>query len=94
MLYGSPLPRVVAMTRIGEGSENENFFFFFFRESRVSSNFFLCIFFFLAVGDWTFFYLENKAENVVCKKLLVAFEYSSASFLFVIMLRAIILWRR
>lgn len=45
----------------------KTFFFSFFRESRVSSNFFLYIFFFLAVGDWTFFYLENKAENVVCK---------------------------
>lgn len=71
-------------------------FFSFFRESRVSSNFFF-IFFSSRLDfswDWTFFYLENKAENVVCKKLLVAFEYSSASFLFVIMLRAIILWRR
>lgn len=91
MLYGSPLPRVVAMTRIGEGSENENFFFSFLERAE-----FLLIFFFIFFfpRGWTFFYLENKAENVVCKKLLVAFEYSSASFLFVIMLRAIILWRR
>lgn len=66
MLYGSPLPRVVAMTRIGEGSENENFFFSFLERAEFLLIFFF-IFFFLAVGDWTFFYLENKAENVVCK---------------------------
>lgn len=69
MLYGSPLPRVVAMTRIGEGSENENFFFSFLERAQ-----FLLIFFFIFFSsrlnfswDWTFFYLENKAENVVCK---------------------------
>lgn len=66
MLYGSPLPRVVAMTRIGEGSENENFFFSFLERAQFLLIFFF-IFFFLAVGDWTFFYLENKAENVVYK---------------------------
>lgn len=64
MLYGSPLPRVVAMTRIGEGSENENFFFSFLERAE-----FLLIFFFIFFfpRGWTFFYLENKAENVVCK---------------------------
>lgn len=62
MLYGSPLPRVVAMTRIGEGSENENFFFSFFRESRVSSNFFLYIFFSSRLGIGLFFISRIKQK--------------------------------
>lgn len=74
----------MAVTRIGgEGSENESFFFFFFfRESR---DFLLSIFFFIFVFSPTVwgldFFLISRNVDHVCKKLLVAFEYSSPLFL-------------
>lgn len=74
----------MAVTRIGgEGSENESFFFFFFfRESR---DFLLSIFFFVFLFSPTVwgldFFLILRNVDHVCKKLLVAFEYSSLSFL-------------
>lgn len=58
------------------------FFFFFFRESR---DFLLSIFFFIFVFSPTVwgldFFLISRNVDHVCKKLLVAFEYSSLSFL-------------
>lgn len=58
------------------------FFFFFFRESR---DFLLSIFFFIFVFSPTVwgldFFLILRNVDHVCKKLLVAFEYSSPLFL-------------
>lgn len=58
------------------------FFFFFFRESR---DFLLSIFFFVFLFSPTVwgldFFLISRNVDHVCKKLLVAFEYSSLSFL-------------
>lgn len=58
------------------------FFFFFFRESR---DFLLSIFFFIFLFSPTVwgldFFLISRNIDHVCKKLLVAFEYSSLSFL-------------
>lgn len=58
------------------------FFFFFFRESR---DFLLSIFFFIFLFSPTVwgldFFLISRNIDHVCKKLLVAFEYSSPLFL-------------
>lgn len=58
------------------------FFFFFFRESR---DFLLSIFFFVFLFSPTVwgldFFLISRNVDHVCKKLLVAFEYSSPLFL-------------
>lgn len=58
------------------------FFFFFFRESR---DFLLSIFFFIFLFSPTVwgldFFLISRNVDHVCKKLLVAFEYSSPLFL-------------
>lgn len=56
--------------------------FFFFRESR---DFLLSIFFFIFLFSPTVwgldFFLISRNVDHVCKKLLVAFEYSSPLFL-------------
>lgn len=56
--------------------------FFFFRESR---DFLLSIFFFIFLFSPTVwgldFFLISRNIDHVCKKLLVAFEYSSPLFL-------------
>ena len=67
----------MAVTRIGggEGSENESFFFFFFLGGGGTFFFF---FFFFSPTVWGLdFFLISRNVDHVCKKLLVAFEYSS-----------------
>lgn len=69
----------MAVTRIGgEGSENESFFFFFFLER--AETFFFIFLFLPRVWGLDFFLISRNVDHV-CKKLLVAFEYSSPLFL-------------
>lgn len=67
---------------MARGVKMKAFFFFFFRESR---DFLLSIFFFIFVFSPTVwgldFFLILRNVDHVCKKLLVAFEYSSPLFL-------------